>query len=85
MTTPKSEPDLSKASLKFFLTTLSTVIFTLLIAAIITWVNGSYTFWALIPVLAGFPISLFLNLRIAKKSILRPQPQPEGEQDETIS
>jgi hypothetical protein len=45
----------------------------LLVAALISWailsLSGQFTYWAIVPILISFPVTLYLNTRIAKRAI----------------
>ena len=80
MTNPGNGLDLAKASLKFFGIAIGIFAASMLIAWGIIKLHGSFTYWALIPLLLGFPITLLVNLNIAKKTI----PNRRGQKDEEI-
>lgn len=62
-------PKLTHISLKF----LGVSVAILLIAVLISWailaLSGQFTYWALVPILISFPVTLYLNTRIAKRAI----------------
>lgn len=69
----KNELDFGKTSLHFFAISLVTVFIALLIAWLIIARSGEFTFWAIIPFLIGFPVSILINITIARKTIRRSQ------------
>jgi len=82
---PKAEEqvNLGKASIKFLVVTIVVVALTLLVSIIIVWINRSFTLWAIVPLLVGFPASILINITIAKKSAA-PTQQDLGEQSDEI-
>lgn len=69
MSKEKSSLTLGKASLRFLLIAIAIIALSLLLAWIIILVHGSFTYWAIIPFLVGFPVTILINLRLAKKTI----------------
>ncbi len=65
----KSKIDFAQASLKFFLISIGVVLIALLLAWIIIAMRGEFTLWAIVPLLAGFPLTIFININIAKKTM----------------
>ena len=64
-----NELNFAKASLKFFLISITTVLIALLIGWLIILINGEFTLWAIVPLLIGLPITILVNITIAKKTI----------------
>jgi cation transport ATPase len=67
--TEQRPPKLTHISIKF----LGVSVAMLLVAALITWailsLSGQFTYWAILPILISFPVTLYLNTRIAKRAI----------------
>jgi hypothetical protein len=83
----KSNLNFAKASLIFFAISVATILITLVAAWLIITINGGFTFWVIIPFLVGFPVTVLINIIIAKKTISRSQSDlpikgPEDEKTE---
>lgn len=80
MPTSKNDMNLGKTSLKFLLIAIAIVTVSLLLAVFIILINGSFTYWAIIPMLVGFPITMLININLARKTIAQMKNEPlEGE------
>ncbi len=83
MTGNESKLNLASISLKFLLIAIGRILVSLLLAWLIILCNGSFTYWSIIPVLLGFPITVFFNINLAKKTIAQAHNDPpEGEQQD---
>ncbi|MEE4194416.1 MAG: hypothetical protein V2J07_04385 [Anaerolineae bacterium] len=84
MTGSDNKIDLKTISLKFLLITIGMILLSLALAWLIILINGSFTYWSILPLLLGFPITVFININLAKKTIARTRNNsPQGEtQDE---
>ena len=69
MSDPANNLNLAKASLEFMLIAVGVIILSVLIAGLIVLINDGFTYWAAIPLLAGFPITILINISLAKKTI----------------
>lgn len=73
-------PKLTHISLKFLGVSIGTLLVAALISITILSLHGQFTYWALIPIFISFPVTLYLNTRIAKRAIAnitKPHQQPE--------
>lgn len=83
MPNQKSDLIMGKASLQFFLTAIGIIALSLLIAWLIVLLNGKFTYWAILPLLAGFPITILININLAKKAIAHTHSEShEGESED---
>lgn len=69
----KNNVAFGKAGLKFFAVSVGIILASLVIAGIIILINGSFTYWVIVPLLAGLPLTMMINVRIAKKTISQTQ------------
>lgn len=76
--------DMGKASIKFLLVTILVVAVTLLVSILLLWINGSFTLWAIVPLLAGLPVSILINIAISKNTSRSSHPTTGENTDETI-
>ena len=87
----QTAPKLTHISLKFMGVSIGTLLVAALISIAILSLHGQFTYWALIPVFISFPVTLYLNTRIARRAIAHiaqshklPDETPTGEStDET--
>lgn len=74
---------MGKASLKFFLTAIGMITLSLLITWLILLLNGKFTYWAILPLLAGFPITILVNVNLAKRVFAQTHSEShEGESED---
>lgn len=84
-------PKLTHISLKFLGVSIGTLLVAALISIAILSLHGQFSYWALIPVLISFPVSLYLNTRIARRAIAHitqspdlPNEAPTGESTDEV-
>lgn len=76
--------DMGKASIKFLLVTILVVAGSLLVSILLLWINGSFTLWAIVPLLAGLPVSILTNIAIAKNTSRSSHPTTGENTDEIL-
>lgn len=69
MTEQQQPPKLTHISLKFLGVSVAMLLFAALISFGILSLAGQFTYWAFVPIVISFPVTLFVNIRIARRAI----------------
>ena len=73
MTNRNDKVNLGKSSLVFLVITIGMILISLLVAWTIIMLNGSFTYWAVVPLLFGLPLTMIINVQLAKRTVAKTQ------------